>query len=219
MQRVDAIGAIAAIDDPVRRSLFDLVAAAPHPVSRDAAAEALAIPRSTAAFHLDRLAAAGLLTVEYLRLTGRTGPGSGRPSKLYRAADHEVAVSIPDRRYDLMGDLLASAITSAAQTGEPVLAALRSTARDAGRAAGAAAGAAGGDLDDVLEAGGYEPAADDAGVILANCPFHRLATEHTDVVCSANHAYLAGAGEATGTDSGRVVLDPGAGRCCVRILR
>ena len=215
MQRVDAIAAIAAIEDPVRRALFDLVAAAAHPVSRDAAAKALAIPRSTAAFHLDRLADSQLLTVEYLRLTGRTGPGSGRPAKLYRAAADEIAVSIPDRRYHLMGDLLASAISTAAGSGEPVLDALRATAGAAGRAAGSAAAG----LDAVLDAGGYEPALTDDGVVLANCPFHRLAAEHTDVVCAANYAYLAGAAEASGTDSRHVVLDPAAGRCCVRIVR
>jgi predicted ArsR family transcriptional regulator len=211
MPSLDDVGAIAALRDPVRRALFELVAAARDPLSRDAAAEALSIPRSTAAFHLDRLAEAGLLSVEYLRLTGRTGPGSGRPSKLYRAARAEVAVSIPDRRYDLIGDLLAGAIEVSAATGEPVVEALRSTAAAAGRVAGSEG------FDHVLAEGGYEPTAAGGDVILSNCPFHRLAADHTGVVCAANLAFLQGAAEASGVDHDRVVLDPGAGRCCVRI--
>ena len=89
------------------------------------AATALGIPRSTAAFHLDRLVDARLLTTEYLRLTGRTGPGSGRPAKLYRTSATEISVSVPDRHYDLMGGLLATAIEVSAAQGEPVLDALR----------------------------------------------------------------------------------------------
>jgi len=211
---MDAIAAIAAIDDPVRRALFDLVAAAPHPVSRNAAAEALGIPRGTAAFHLDRLAEANLLTVDYTRLTGRTGPGAGRPAKVYRVAASEIAVSIPDRHYDLMGSLLAGAIEASADTGEPVLDALRETAGAAGRTAGAEAGT----LEAVLDAGGYQPVESGDGRVLMNCPFHRLAAAHTEVVCAANHAYLAAAADATGGDPADVVLDLAVDRCCVRIL-
>jgi predicted ArsR family transcriptional regulator len=42
------------------------------------------VSRNLAAFHLDRMASTGLLTVEYRRLTGRSGRGAGRPAKLYR---------------------------------------------------------------------------------------------------------------------------------------
>ena len=37
---------------------------------------------SSAAFHLDRMAEAGLLDVGYRRLTGRVGPGAGRTAKV-----------------------------------------------------------------------------------------------------------------------------------------
>ena len=85
----DRVAAVSALDEPIRRALFDHVSRADSPVSRDDAADALGLARSTAAFHLDRLAEEGLLAVEFRRLTGRTGPGSGRPTKLYRRAAGE----------------------------------------------------------------------------------------------------------------------------------
>src|SRR6478609_7547390 len=95
------IGAIAALDQPLRRDLYRLLAASDDWTSRDAAAAALAVPRSVAAFHLDKLAEAGVVEVRYERTSGRTGPGAGRPSKLYRVGRDELAVSVPERRYDL----------------------------------------------------------------------------------------------------------------------
>ena len=133
----DRVAAVSALSDPARRALYDLVARSAEPVSRDAAAEAVGLGRSTAAFHLDRLAAEGLLEVEYRRLTGRTGPGSGRPAKLYRRANAELNVSVPGRHYELAGDLLASAIEASIETGTPVRAALRVVAGAAGRDVGA----------------------------------------------------------------------------------
>src|ERR671917_43859 len=89
----DRVAALAALNDPARRAVFDLVARAATAVSRDAAADALGVSRRVAAFHLDRLAEQGLLVVEYRRPPGRTGPGAGRPAKLYRRIEGEVAVS------------------------------------------------------------------------------------------------------------------------------
>jgi predicted ArsR family transcriptional regulator len=210
---MDAVAAIAALDDPVRAAIYELVAAHDDAVGRDLVARTLELPRSTAAFHLDRLAASGLVDVEYRKPPGRGGPGSGRPAKLYRVAEGELAVSLPERRYDLMGDLLASAIRESAETGEPVLDVLRGTAADAGRAAGRGAET----FDAVLESAGYHPTTTDDGVVMTNCPFHRLAATHADVVCAASHAYLCGAADATGHDPDDVLLEPGAGRCCIRI--
>jgi predicted ArsR family transcriptional regulator len=213
MSNTDAIAAAASINDPVRRRLLELVSASPQPVSRDAAADATGLPRSTVAFHLDRLAVAGLLTVEYRRLSGRSGPGSGRPAKTYTRAASEFALSIPQRHYDLMGDLLASAIESAADDGANVFDTLRRVAGDAGRVAGGASGS----LGAALEQTGYEPRAEAGGTLLANCPFHSLVEKHADVVCAANHAFLCGAAAASGADPDSVLLDPAPGRCCVRI--
>lgn len=97
------ISAIAALDEPSRRRLYDYVVRQPEPVSRDEAAAALELPRSTVAFHLDRLVENDLLGVEYQRLTGRSGPGAGRPAKRHRRSDQHVAVALPQRCYDLAG--------------------------------------------------------------------------------------------------------------------
>lgn len=211
----DRVAALSALDEPVRRSLFEHVNRSATPVSRDDAAAALGLARSTAAFHLDRLAAEGLLAVEYRRLTGRTGPGAGRPSKLYRRATGEVAVTIPERRYDFAGQLALDAIEESDRTGEPARVALLRMAADTGRELGTGAGS----LERVLEDHGFEPRPDGAGgIVLANCPFHKLAQRHAETVCHLNLELLRGAAEGSNDERYSMVLDPEAGRCCVRAV-
>jgi predicted ArsR family transcriptional regulator len=212
----DRVAALAALDDPVRRALLDLVSRSDTPLSRDETAEALGLTRRAAAFHLDRLAEQGLLAVEFRRLTGRTGPGSGRPSKLYRRAEHEVAVTVPDRHYDLAAELLAAAIEESTRSGEPARDVLMRLAADAGRGLGAEAGT----LEKVLADNGFEPRPDpDGGILLGNCPFHRLAQRHTDTICHLNLELLRGAAQAAEDHQHTLVLDPRPGRCCVRAVR
>jgi predicted ArsR family transcriptional regulator len=209
----DRVAAIGALDEPIRRDLFEYVSHSDAPVSRDEAAHALGLTRNTAAFHLDRLADKGLLTVQFKRLTGRTGPGSGRPSKLYSRAAGEVAVTVPERRYDFAAKLLVTAIEESTRTGDPALETLLRTAADTGRAMGSVAHS----LETVLEDHGYEPRTDDDGaILLGNCPFHRLAKEHTDIVCHLNLELLHGIAEGSNDRRYTLVLDPGIGRCCVR---
>src|SRR6476620_2213936 len=104
--------------DDARTAQVEAVAALAEPVSRDDVASAMGVPRPTTAFHLDRRVADGLLDVHYERRSGRTGPGAGRPAKLYRRAECSVSVSLPERRYDLAGELLAAAVAEAEQSGE-----------------------------------------------------------------------------------------------------
>ena len=215
--RVAALAALAALDDPTRRAVFDLVARAATAVSRDAAADALGVSRRVAAFHLDRLAEQGLLVVEYRRPPGRSGPGAGRPAKLYRRTDDEVAVSVPERHYDLVGGLLAAAVTESIDTGAPVQEVLHRTAYDAGKTIGAAAD----NLSAALEDAGYEPRQQDhhsGAVVLGDCPFHRLAQQFTALVCAVNLQLLRGVADGAGDSSHFAELDPGPDRCCVRLL-
>jgi predicted ArsR family transcriptional regulator len=212
----DRVAAVAALDDPVRRAAFELVARAPGAVGRDAAAEALGVSRRVAAFHLDRLAEQGLLVVEYRRPPGRGGPGAGRPAKLYRRTEAELTVSVPERHYDLVGGLLAAAVTESIDTGAPVREALHRTAHDAGKTIGAAAE----NLSAALDAAGYEPLPPDRGsgaVVLRNCPFHRLARQFTELVCAVNLRLVRGMADGAGDPLHRAELDPGPGRCCVRL--
>jgi predicted ArsR family transcriptional regulator len=216
---------IAALGEPVRRALYRYVASQADPVSRDQAAEGLGVPRHVAKFHLDRLVEDGLLDVEYKRPPGRGGPGAGRPAKLYRRAAGEVAVSLPERRYDLAGWLLARAVNDAEREDVSVAEALGRAARESGRALGEEARLRAGRRPgratlleaarEVLEERGYEPLLGESGMTLANCPFHLLAREYTDLVCGMNldliQGFLSGLGE-IGLDA---VLDPGPDRCCV----
>jgi predicted ArsR family transcriptional regulator len=210
----DQLAALAAISDPLRRSLFDFVSENEGAVSRDEAATALGLARGTAAFHLDKLVEEGVLVTEFKRLTGRTGPGSGRPSKLYRRAEAEISVSIPPRHYELAGELLAAAIEESDRSGEAVREVLTKVAIETGHELGAEAGS----LEAALESCGYEPRDDgEGGMVLTNCPFHRLATSHTDVICHANLGLLEGVAAGVEDQDHNVVFAPNTGHCCVRI--
>ncbi|MDP9981894.1 putative ArsR family transcriptional regulator [Pseudarthrobacter oxydans] len=231
------IAAVASLGDESRRKLFDFVASAGCAVSRDDAAGALGLPRSTASFQLDRLVQDGLLAVEFRKLGGKGGPGSGRPAKLYLAAVREVAASVPDRNYDLAAELLVSAIEESAAGGGTARDALLRTARARGEAAARTAGggpadpgapAGGAAFAGFLAAEGYRPEDDGAGgLVLLNCPFHRIAEGHTEVVCAMNGAFLAGAAAGCGIDPDRVqalaikdLRAQGTARpaqCCARI--
>ena len=191
--RTADVAAVAALAEPTRRRLYDHVVRQAAPVSRDEAAAATDVPRATAAFHLDRLVDDGLLEVHFERRSGRTGPGAGRPAKLYRRSGCDVTVSLPERRYDLAGDLLAAALDGAEASGEAprqVARALCATggAEELGKEArGADAAAPARDVVlRVLETQGFEPRIEDDAVTLANCPFHALARAHTDLVCGMN---------------------------------
>ncbi|MGY1704377.1 helix-turn-helix transcriptional regulator [Geodermatophilus sp. SYSU D00697] len=216
----DPVAAVAALAEPTRRRLYDHVVRQPAPVSRDEAAAALGVPRGTTAFHLDRLVADGLLDVSFERRTGRTGPGAGRPAKLYRRADCSVEVSLPGRRYDLAGDLLAGALEAADDSGEAASEVLGRRARLRGRELGARAGTGRGRAAvlRVLEGHGFEPRVEDGGVVtLANCPFHALAAAHTALVCGMNLHLLAGLLDAVPDAGLTASLAPAPGRCCVRL--
>src|SRR2546429_2846136 len=110
-------------------------------VGRDEAARALRISRALAAFHLDKLVQLGLLEAAYRRLSGRQGPGAGRPAKLYRRSTRQLEITLPQRRYALAGRLLARAL--AAQRSPASRRALERAARDLARTLGQAARSAG----------------------------------------------------------------------------
>ncbi|HKE66761.1 MAG TPA: transcriptional regulator [Micromonosporaceae bacterium] len=214
--RSDRIASVAALDDPLRRALYDFVSRSETPVGRDTAAEALHVSRRMAAMHLDRLAALGLLAVEYRRLHGRTGPGAGRPAKLYRRSDDEVAVSVPERAYHVVGELFVAAAAESIASGVPVANTLPRTAYEIGCRLGAAAP----DVRTALVDVGYEPVESPdhrGGLTLRNCPFHRLSQQYTQLVCRVNLELLRGVADGAGDTSHTLVLDPGEGRCCVRL--
>jgi predicted ArsR family transcriptional regulator len=208
----DPLHALARLADPVRRRLYDVVAGRQQPTSRDAAAEAVGIRRSLAAYHLDKLVEDGLLETSYARTGDRTGPGAGRTSKLYRRADAEYSASVPAREYERAALLMAAAIEAG---GADARAALMARAGAAGR--DLADG--GGPLVELLASAGYEPYVDAGTIRFRNCPFRRLADRHRELVCDMNLALVSGLLDAAGTaEPCRAVLDQRERGCCVALV-
>jgi predicted ArsR family transcriptional regulator len=209
-----SVEAIGVLHEPVRRAVYEYTVGRGEPVGRNEVAEALGIGRTLAAFHLDRLAEAGLLDVSYARRSGRTGPGAGRPAKLYRRSVAEHEVTLPPRRYQAAAELLAEAVE---RSGADDL--LFTAARRQGRSVGAAARDA--ELSEVLAEQGYEPERRGDSIVLRNCPFHALARDFPPLVCGMNLALLEGLveGRAEGRDRPPDVprLAPAGEGCCVVI--
>jgi predicted ArsR family transcriptional regulator len=218
-QSVTGIGVLA---DPVRRRLYRFVCSQAQPVSRDQAAQAIGVARHKAKFHLDRLEAEGLLEADYVRLTGRAGPGAGRPAKRYRRGRSEFAVSLPARDYELAGRIMADAISYAARTGVPIIDAVRDAAASHGAAIAGTTGDRPSSSDGALELAGrilndhgYEPRRVDHAVVMTNCPFHALAVGYTELVCQMNHALLSSFADSLAPELLDANFEPGAHRCCV----
>src|SRR5688500_2687758 len=185
---MDDLDAIAVLHEPLRRRLYDYVVAQDHPVSRNEAAEAVGVQRTLVAFHLDKLAEVGLLDTVLRRVSGRSGPGAGRPAKLYSRAAGDRQVSVPARDYRTAAELLADVAEGARLDVE-----LQHAARRHGRDLR-------GDqrpLDfegavEVVRRRGHEPYLDGDVVRMRNCPFHALTETHTALVCGMNLALLEG---------------------------
>ena len=208
---MDPLQALSSLGDATRRGIYEHVARMPGPVGRDEVAAAAGIGRTLAAYHLDRLAAEGLLSVAFERRSGRTGPGAGRPAKLYSRQDREVSVSVPPRDYHLAARLLADA--AAADSGGETRRALTAAAERLGHEIGHEARDTG--LEPLLRERGYEPFDDDGVMRLRNCPFHAVAQQHPEIVCDMNLALLRGA--IAGRPGVAATLEPGPGRCCVAL--
>jgi predicted ArsR family transcriptional regulator len=215
------VQAIALLGDPTRRKLYDWVSAQARPVGREEAARAVGIARPLATFHLDRLVTGGLLDAGYKRLSGRSGPGAGRPARVYTRAQRDFAVSLPARSYELAADVFADALTRLSADAPP--AELVESAHAAGRRVAASAlagksqrGAPGRKLLSVLTTAGYEPELDATGTIrLRNCPFDALVASHRPLVCGTNLAMGQGIVEGARAEAWQPLADPQPGYCCV----
>ena len=220
-----ALAAIAALDDDVRRALYEHVRAAGVPVTREGAASAVGISRKLAAFHLDKLVELGVLRSGF-------GPAAerrvGRAPRLYEPAGEDLAVRVPERSPELLASILVEAVTTERPDERAEDAVLR-VARDRGAYVGAAERARlrGGRVGaeralatsaELLARQGFEPFREEGSVRLRNCPFHPMAGMAPGLVCGLNRAYLAGLVE--GLEAGDRVsaeLAPRAGECCVEL--
>jgi predicted ArsR family transcriptional regulator len=210
---VSDVEAIAALGEPVRRRLYDYVVAQDHEVGRAEAADAAGVGKTLAAFHLDRLAEAGLLDVVFRRPPGKAGPGAGRPAKLYRRSGRDLAVSLPPRDYVTPAVLLAEVVEAlGAEAG------LEEAARRHGRSAGASAGGgAEGGVEEILTRQGYAPYREGGAIRMRNCPFHALAGDFPPLTCGMNLALVEGLLEGLGETGLMARLRPRPGECCVEI--
>ncbi|HEX6519492.1 MAG TPA: transcriptional regulator [Streptosporangiaceae bacterium] len=222
------LASLSCLDDQVRGRLYAFVSGRTEPVGRDEAAAAVGIGRALAVYHLDKLVRAGLLTASYRRPPGRSGPGAGRPAKVYSRSGSEFMVTVPVREYELAAHLLVEAI--GADRGGQAMAALRASAHKLGThlaQGGAAAGGPGQSstarVDPVqaaLSERGYEPWRDDAGTLrMRNCPFRHLAELEPEVICQMNLALIQGLVAGLGVAGLNPILDPEPEYCCVTIPR
>lgn len=230
----DDLTAVSALAERTRRAVYEFVSASDGWVGRDQVAEGLSVERATAAHHLDRLEDAGLLQVEFRRLSNKSGPGAGRPAKLYRRAARQVDVSLPPRDYEFAAQLLAGAIEDAQNSAvDPgATSAVARTARAEGERIAAdmqrrfdgvgrpGSGERLGVALEVLTGHGYEPRRTDADtVVLRNCPFHSLAQRYTELVCTMNLQLLDSAVGRFGGTGFSACFEPAADQCCVKLRR
>ena len=222
------IAPIAALDDDLRRGMYVFIREHGRPASREEVASAVGISRKLAAFHLDKLVERGLLVASYARPPGRSGRGAGRSAKYYEPSDRELHISIPERRYEVIGSILVGAIAEQ-EPGEPAVSAARRVAHDTGERIGQQERARrrlpppGAErtmsvLAEVLAECGYEPSIEGDGTMrLRSCPFHALAEQNREIVCGLNRELVAGVVEGIGNRSVDAVLAPEPGQCCVRL--
>jgi predicted ArsR family transcriptional regulator len=218
------ISAISVLNEPLRRALYAYVLSRSGAVGREEASKAVGITRELAAFHLDKLLEEGLVDVEYRRLSGREGPGAGRPAKLYRASDRQLEISLPGRRYELAARLLAEAF---AQQGTNPGQALDEVAHRFGEDLGAQARRRLGRRPtntrllrttcQVLREQGFEPTESGGTVRLRNCPFQSIARDHPELVCGMNLSLARGLLAGLGAGGLQARLEPQPGMCCVAL--
>jgi predicted ArsR family transcriptional regulator len=229
MNSAEDLVAVALLAEPVRQRLYRYVRDQHRPVGREDAAGSAGISVKLAAFHLDRMAEAGLLEVGYRRLTGRVGPGAGRPAKVYTVSPRSFDVALPQTRYALAASMMATALSGdtsgggaatleqvAGTVGDMLGSEVKRQARTrAGRREAAVR---------QLEQLGFEPQTRDGGdLVLRNCIFRELSESHRELVCGMNAALVRGLLTGAQLRSLRVEDRPDEERlaessCCVRVV-
>jgi predicted ArsR family transcriptional regulator len=217
----ERLDALASLREPIRAQLYQYVGQRRAAVSRDEAAAAAGVSRAMAAFHLDKLVEVGLLRSEYRRLSGRSGRGAGRPSKLYRRSRREFVLTLPERNHELLARLLSESMSASGDT---------TRTDDAASQYGQSLGARSrqrisrrvspqrlaGCVADVMNTLGFEPVQTDSNTIWAlNCPFDPLSRRYPAVVCGTAMSIARGVIIGVGAEDISVTRDARPDRCCV----
>ncbi len=213
----DRIRSIAALADPLRLRIYRYVTAAGGEVSREQVAKALQIPRTSATFHLDRLAAEGLLDTTFRRLSERRGPGAGRTSKLYRRSRQSVEVSVPARDYEVAARALAQAAARTRGFAKRLAEAAREIGAEWAERRPRRSPLK--NLESILDRRGYAPRWDRPDHLrLENCPFAALVDEHEDVICRGfNLPLIQSVVERLGVVGASAEYTPPPPLCCVSV--
>jgi predicted ArsR family transcriptional regulator len=209
----DRWDAAAALVEPARRALYEFIQRQDHPVGREEAAEATGMSRNLAAFHLDRLVDAGVLAARYEAPPGRPR-GRGRAPKVYEPVGDGLAITLPERRYELIAEILADAVAEDPTRAHE--AAMRAAHRR-GHDLGTDLRTSGSGVVAVLADLGFDPHPDNDRVRLRNCPFHALAGRQTALVCGLNHRFVTGLVEGLRATGVEARLEPRPGACCVEL--
>ena len=220
------MAAIAALDDDVRRSLYEHVRRAGVPVTREEAATAVGISSKLAAFHLDKLVELGRAA---LRASGRRRAGgwAGRRGSTSRPRS-DIAVRVPERSPELLASILVEAVTTEQQDERAEAAVLR-VAGERGVALGAderarlRGGRVGAERalatsEELLARQGFEPFREDGLGAAAQLPVPPDGRDGAGAGLRAEPR-LPGRG-LEGLDAGDRVaaeLAPRAGECCVEL--
>ncbi|MFS4091991.1 helix-turn-helix transcriptional regulator [Streptomyces sp. AF1A] len=221
-----SLTSLAALGDATRRRMFAFIRQTRRPVTREEVADGLGISRKLAAFHLDKMVAAGLLQAGYEPPAGIRKVG--RRPKVYEPVAEAIAVSIPERRYGMLADVLTEAVLTETEGESARDAALRVAYRRGEDLGGAERertrpGRLGAERGltlaaETLEEFGFEPERTAPGLLrLRNCPFHPLAAKAPELVCGVNQAFLAGFLHGLGSDRTTAVLAPRPDACCVEL--
>ena len=216
--------AVALLAEPTRQQLYLYIRERQEPVGREEAARDTGIKPRLAAFHLDRMAEAGLLDVEYRRLSGRVGPGAGRPAKVYSLSWRSFSVEIPQTRYALAASMMATALSAGGQRAdgtESLQDVATSVGQNLGEEIRRQARTKPGRLEAVktkLKQLGYEPQVQDSGDwTMRNCIFAELSKSHRDLVCPMNAAFMTGLVGGAHLPSIHVERRTARPGCCVQL--
>ena len=202
------------LGDATRRGIYISVRESSEPVTASQVSAVFGLHTNVARHHLNKLVNDGYLRVTHRRRPGKRSPGAGRPAKHYEPTRKEISVQYPERRYDLLAELLLPVVErldarSARGVAEEIgiefgreLAAEIGMPEDAGFETAVKAVAKA-----MMEVGFGANAGDaDHMLVTKHCPFGAAATDHPDIVCRLDQGIVRGLLEATNHDAMPIVI-------------